>query len=390
MPKPPPLNICVVTGSRAEYGLLLPLMRLIQKGKGLHLQLIATGMHLSPEFGLTFRQIESDGFTIHEKVEMLLSGDTDTSIIRSTGLGMIGFADAFQRLQPDWVILLGDRFEIFAAATAAHLSKIPIAHLHGGELTEGATDDAMRHAITKMAYLHFTAAEPYRKRVIQLGEDPKRVFNVGAIGLDSINQLKRLSKSRLEKELGFAIDDHTVLVTYHPVTLEKDTAARQVQDLLKALERFPHLRIIFTLPNADAGGRAIIPLLEKYAAAHKDRAKTFTSLGQLKYLSTLQYIRAVIGNSSSGILEAPHFRIPTVNIGDRQTGRIKPPSVIDTGITIKSIVQGIEKAFSPAFAASCKKPSYLYGRGNAAAEILRVIQRIGKPKSLKKSFHDLS
>ena len=384
------LKICIVTGSRAEYGLFYPLMRLIQKERAMDLQLVATGMHLSPEFGLTFRQIEADGFTIHEKVEMLLSGDTDTAIIKATGLGMIGFADTFKRLQPDWVVLLGDRFETFAAASAAHLSKIPIAHLHGGELTEGATDDAMRHAITKMAFLHFTSAEPYRKRVIQLGESPRRVFNVGAIGLDNIMGLKLLSKAKLERELGFPFGNKTVLVTYHPVTLEKDTAARQVQNLLKALDQFQDIRILFTLPNADAGGRLIIQLIEEYVAKDRDRARAFTSLGQLRYLSALQYADAVIGNSSSGILEAPYFKIPTVNIGERQTGRIKPPSVIDTGTDVKSITEGIRKAFLPAFAALSKKPSYLYGKGDTAPKIVQIIRRMGKLDSVKKTFHDLS
>jgi len=383
------LKICIVTGSRAEYGLLYPLMRLIKKEPSMDLQLVVTGMHLSPEFGLTFRQIESDGFRIQEKVELLLSGDTDAAIIKSTGLGLIGFADAFQRLQPDWLIILGDRFETFAAAIAAHLSRIPIAHLHGGELTEGATDDAMRHAITKMAFLHFTSTEAYRKRVIQLGEDPRRVFNVGAIGLDNIKGLKLLSKSALQKELDFPFGDKAAMITFHPVTLEKDTAARQVQHLLKALDQFPDLRLLFTLPNADAGGRVIIQLMEDYVKRNRERAKAFTSLGQLRYLSALQYVSVVVGNSSSGILEAPYFRIPTVNIGDRQTGRLKPPSVIDTGTDVKSITDGIRKAFLPPSIKLSKKKSYLYGKGDTALKILRIIQRMGKPASVKKKFYDL-
>lgn len=388
--KGPRLKICIVTGSRAEYGLLYPLMRLIRKESSMDLQLLVTGMHLSPEFGLTFRQIEADGFSIQEKVEMLLSGDTDTAMIKATGLGMIGFADAFHRLQPDWVVVLGDRFETFAAATAAHLAKIPIAHLHGGELTEGATDDAMRHAITKMAFLHFTSAEPYRKRVIQLGESPRRVFNVGAIGLDNIKGLKLLSKRELQKELDFPFGDKTVLVTYHPTTLERDTATRQVGHLLKALDQFPDIRILFTLPNADAGGRSIIQQMEEYVKKNRERARAFTSLGQLKYLSALQYVSAVVGNSSSGVLEAPYFGIPTVNIGDRQTGRLKPPSVIDTGTDVRSITEGIRKAFLPSFVKLSKRPSYVYGKGDTAPKILRIIQRTGKPASVKKTFHDLT
>jgi GDP/UDP-N,N'-diacetylbacillosamine 2-epimerase (hydrolysing) len=387
--KMPILKLCIVSGSRAEYGLLFPLMQLIKHDKSVQLQLIVTGMHLSPEFGLTYQQIERDGFDIHEKVEMLLSGDTDTAIIKATGLGMIGFADAFRRLDPDWIILLGDRFETFAAASAAHLSKIPVAHLHGGELTKGATDDAMRHAITKMAYLHFTSTKLYRKRVIQLGENPQRVFNVGAIGIDSIYALPLYNKKKLEKEIGFSFDKITILVTYHPVTLEKKSAAQQMKNLLGALDLFPDVRIIFTLPNADADGRVITEQIKEYVIKNHHRAKAFTSLGQVKYLSTLQFVKALVGNSSSGIIEAPCFKIPTVNIGDRQTGRIKPFSVIDTGTDVKSISAGIQKAFSNGFISSCKKTTNPYGRGNTAPKILERIKRAGKLSSIKKLFYDL-
>lgn len=384
------LTICVVTGSRAEYGLLQPLMQLIKEDKSIQLQILVTGMHLSPEFGLTWKQIKKDGFSIGEKVEMLLSADTDTAIIKSTGLGLMGFADAFQRLQPDWIVLLGDRFETFAAAIAAHLSKIPVAHLHGGELTEGATDDAMRHAITKMAYLHFTAAEVYRKRVIQLGESPERVFNTGAIGLDSIRRLNLLSKQALEKQLQFSLGSKSLLVTYHPATLEKNTAAAQISQLLQALDRLNDTKIIFTLPNADANGRIITERINQYVAQHPQQAKVFTSLGQLRYLSTLCYVSAVVGNSSSGIIEAPFFKIPTVNIGDRQAGRLKAASVIDTGTDTESILKSLKKAFSPVFVATCKKNVSLYGSGHAAALVVKTIKKFGKLGSIKKSFYDLS
>ncbi|HTQ63446.1 MAG TPA: UDP-N-acetylglucosamine 2-epimerase [Puia sp.] len=383
-----PLKLCIVTGSRAEYGLLMPLMKLIKKDPSLQLQIVATGMHLSPEFGLTYRQIESDGFVISEWVEMLLSGDTDTAITKAVGLGMIGFSDAFRRIQPDWVILLGDRFETFASATAAHLSKIPVAHLYGGELTEGATDDAMRHAITKMAYLHFTATETYRKRVIQLGEHPNRVFNVGAIGLENISDLKLLSKKQLENELGFSFKKNTILVTYHPVTLEKNTAVRQMGFLLKALDSFPDAHIIFTLPNADANGRIIIQLIHDYVKKNANRAWAFTSLGQVKYLSTLRCVNMVVGNSSSGVIEVPSFKIPTVNIGDRQTGRIKPSSVIDAKTNTKKIIEAIEKAFSPAFVAHCKKVSNPYSKAGTAANILKQLKKHSKISSIKKKFYD--
>lgn len=383
------LKICIVTGSRAEYGLFYPLLRELNKEGHNKLQLIATGMHLSPEFGLTYKQIQADGFRIDEKVEMLLSGDTPTAITKSTGIGMVGYADAFHRLQPDWVVLLGDRFETFAAAAAAHLAAIPIAHLHGGEVTEGATDDAMRHAITKMAYLHFTAAETYRKRVIQLGEEPARVFNVGAIGLDNVKLLKLMQRDALSEDLQFTITENTVLVTYHPVTLEKNTAEQQIKNLLEALDAFPDLNIIFTLPNADAEGRVIIQIINEYVNLHPERAKAFTSLGQVRYLSTLKYVKAVIGNSSSGIIEAPYFKIPTVNIGDRQTGRLKATSIIDTGYSVPDIINALEKAFSPSFSLSCKSVVNPYGSGNTALEITRIIEKWGRLISTQKKFNDL-
>lgn len=386
---PSTTKICIVTGSRAEYGLLQPLMKAIKKDRSLQLQLLVTGMHLSPEFGLTYKQIEQDGFPIDEKVEMLLSGDTGSAIVKATGLGMIGFADALQRLQPHWVVVLGDRFETFAAAVAAHLLNIPLAHLHGGEVTEGATDDALRHAITKMATLHFTSTEAYRKRVIQLGEQPARVFNTGAIGLDNIQQLKLLGKKALENKLSFSFNGDVALVTYHPVTLEKETAAAQVKELLQALDKFPQLHILFTLPNADAGGRIIIKLIEKYVQQNPQRAKAFTSLGQLNYLSALQYCTLVAGNSSSGIIEVPEFSIPTVNIGDRQKGRERAASVIDTGTTAREIAGGIKKALSPAFIKKCKAVKNPYRSTQVAAAIVQQLKKTGQPGSLKKTFFDL-
>ncbi|MGB8190902.1 MAG: UDP-N-acetylglucosamine 2-epimerase, partial [Chitinophagaceae bacterium] len=292
-----PLKICIVTGSRAEYGLMLPLMKLVKQQKDLQLQIVATGMHLSPEFGLTYREIEKDGFTIDEKVEILLSGDSETAIAKSTGMGVMGLAEALTRLQPHWMVVLGDRFETFAAATAAHLLRIPIAHLHGGELTEGATDDAFRHSITKMAYLHFTSTDEYRRRVIQLGEDPKRVFNTGAIGLDNIKGLSLLSKKELEANLQFSDIDKAVLVTFHPITMENRSSAVQVKDLLDTLDKFPDLKIIFTMPNADADGRVIGQMIKEYAQQNTGRAAVFSSLGQQRYLSLLQFVRAMIGNS---------------------------------------------------------------------------------------------
>ncbi|MCC6287111.1 MAG: UDP-N-acetylglucosamine 2-epimerase (hydrolyzing) [Chitinophagaceae bacterium] len=385
------LKCCIITGSRAEYGLFLPLLKRITKEARMELQLIATGMHLSPEFGLTYQQIEDDGFVIDAKIEMLLSADSAAAITKSTGLGLIGFADAFERLKPHWVILLGDRFETFAAATAAHIAKIPIAHLHGGEITEGAVDDAFRHAISKMAYLHFTSTETYRKRVIQLGESPERVFNVGAIGVDNLSTVKLLSLPALKKELKFDIDSkNTVLVTFHPVTLENNSSKRQMNNLLRALEHFPYLKIIFTLPNADGDGRVITNLIQQFVEKHPLSSKSFTSLGTIRYLSLLKIVKAVIGNSSSGIIEAPYFYIPAVNIGDRQKGRIKPSTVIDTSPETKDIVKAIQKAVSPGFLKTCKQRISQYGNGNTSKQIVQHLLEKGIIKTTKKSFFDIS
>jgi GDP/UDP-N,N'-diacetylbacillosamine 2-epimerase (hydrolysing) len=383
------MKCCIVTGSRAEYGLLKPVMSGIKASRTMRLQLLVTGMHLSPDFGMTFEEIEKDGFQIDEKVEMLLSGDTATSIIKSMGLGMIGYADAFARLQPDWVIVLGDRFEALAATTAAYISNIPIAHISGGEVTKGANDEAFRHSITKMSFLHFTAMEEYRQRVIQLGEAPERVFNVGALGLDNIRQLKLLSKASLKKLLHFDVSQPYALITYHPVTLEKRSAEKDFENLLKVLDDNADLRIIFTLPNADEGGRAIIRMIGEYVQANRDRVSSFTSLGTLKYLSLLKYAAVVIGNSSSGIVEAPSFRVPVVNIGDRQNGRIKAGNIIDVANSVQSINKGLRTALSPAFRQACSKVINPYGDGTATGRILRIIGETGKIGSIKKEFIDL-
>jgi UDP-hydrolysing UDP-N-acetyl-D-glucosamine 2-epimerase len=383
------LTICIVTGSRAEYGLLTPLLELIREDKALELQIIATGMHLSPVFGSTYQEIERDGFVINEKVDIQLTKDTNTAIARSTGLGMIGLAEALEKLQPDWIVLLGDRFESFAAASTAHLMKIPIAHLHGGELTEGAVDDAFRHAITKMAWLHFTAAEEYRQRVIQLGEAPERVFNVGAIGLDNIKKLPVISQQELEKQLDFEGIDNAFLVTFHPATMENASAEQQVKELLTAFDNFPDYKIIFTFPNADANGRAIIRLLEEYVKNNPGRAKAYTSLGQLRYLSLLKYVRVMVGNSSSGLIEAPSFGLPVVNIGSRQDGRLKPRSVIDAFPNKINIEQAVQKALSKSFRDNCNSQANPYGHGDAAEQILKQIKKFGKLNTTVKKFFDL-
>lgn len=382
-------KICIVTGTRAEYGLLFPLMKAITEDNAMELQLLVTGMHLSPEFGLTYKQIEADGFHINVKVDMLLSSDTPEGISKSMGVGMIGYADAFASLKPDWIIILGDRFEAFAAASAAFVARLPIAHISGGETTEGATDEAFRHAITKMSYLHFTATEAYRKRVIQLGESPDRVFNVGALGIDNIMHLQRSSRSELEQFLSIDLSLPTVLVTYHPVTLENNTAQHQFRSLINALLEFENIQVIITYPNADTDGRVIITELQHIVKKHPGKFFAYPSLGQKRYLSLIPFMKAVIGNSSSGIVEIPSFHIPTVNIGDRQKGRISSDSVIHVAPDKESIISGINKAFSPTFTNKCKDLPNMYGDGKTCGRIMDKLIEFGKVQTIKKQFYDL-
>ena len=382
-------KICIVTGTRAEYGLLYWLMKEIQNDPELELQIIATGMHLSPEFGLTYKVIEEDGFVINEKIEMLLSSDTPVGITKSMGLATIGFAAALERLEPDILVLLGDRYEVLAAAQAAMVARIPIAHLHGGELTEGAFDEAIRHAVTKMAHLHFVAAEPYWQRVVQLGEDPERVFNFGATAVDNIVKLNLLSRSDLEKALDFKLGNTTFLVTYHPVTLDKNGPQKVIHELLKALDNFSTVKIIFTKPNSDTSGRIIIKVIEEYADRQKGRVKVFTSLGQLRYLSALKHVDVVIGNSSSGLIEVPFFKKPTVNLGDRQRGRLKAPSVIDCAEKERDIVNEIQKALSPEFQHFLSDVVSPYGQGDTSFKIKECLKTVSLEDILMKKFYDI-
>jgi UDP-hydrolysing UDP-N-acetyl-D-glucosamine 2-epimerase len=379
-------KICVVTGTRAEYGLLYWLMKEIQSDPDLELQIIATGMHLSPEFGLTYKQIEEDGFVINEKVEMLLSSDTPVGIAKSLGLGTIGFADSLNRLKPDILVLLGDRFEILAAAQAAMIARIPIAHIHGGELTEGLIDDPIRHSITKMSHIHFTAAEEYRKRVIQMGEQPERVFNFGAPGIDNIFKLNLPSKEQLKKDLQIDFDQKVFLITYHPTTLEEGTTKQQIEELLSALDSFPEVQLLFTKSNADTEGRVINQLFEEYVKKNKHRAKIYTTLGQARYLASLKYCSLVIGNSSSGLIEAPLFKVPTINIGDRQRGRLKAKSVIDCSPSKDDIIRAIKLSQSRDFQNSLKEVTSLYGIGDTAVKIKEKLKEIDLTNILKKTF----
>ena len=384
-------RIGIMTGTRAEYGLLKPLMQEINKDNDLELYLIVSGMHLSPEFGMTYKEIEEDGFQINAKVEMLLSSDSPAGISKSIGLGVIGFADEFQRADLDMLILLGDRYEALSAAICAMVMRIPIAHLHGGELTEGAIDEGIRHSITKMSYLHFTSTEQYRNRVIQLGENPERVFYVGALGVENIKKINLMTKEELERSIHFEIDENTVVVTYHPVTLENNTVEEQFLNLLKVLDRNPKIRMIFTKANADTNGRIVNELIDKYAAQNSERACAFMSLGQKRYLSALKYCRIVIGNSSSGIIEAPSFGKPIINIGDRQKGRICADSVINCGYTQQEIQQAMETALTEEFenkARNCRNP---YEKENTAANIISVIKDylLNDKIKLKKGFYDI-
>lgn len=381
-------KIAVITGTRAEFGILSPLIRAIDNDDNYILQLVVSAMHLSPEFGFTIEEIHNYGFKVDKKVECLLSSDSSVGVSKSIALALIGFADAFEELQPDLILILGDRSEMLAAATAASMANIPIAHLHGGETTEGAYDEAIRHAITKMSFWHFAATEAYRKRIIQLGEDPIRVFNVGAIGLDSVKNLSLLSQLEIEEFLGIKIDTHTILITYHPVTLEKASAKEQFGAILEALDSLDNAKFIFTHSNSDKEGRLINNMIEKYVSNNPNKAISFKSLGQLRYFSCLKFISAVLGNSSSGIVEVPYFNIPTINIGDRQKGRIAPESVIQSTGDVQSIRDSIELALSNKFNAKIQKQEKLYGDGNTVSAIMNILKS-HTINDLKKPFYDI-
>lgn len=382
-------KIAVVTGTRAEYGLLYWILKGLQQDVDVTLQLVVTGAHLSPEFGLTYQQIITDGFTIDAKVEMLLSSDTQVGINKSIGLGVIGMGEAFDRLQPDLLLVLGDRYEILAAATAAMISRVPVAHLHGGESTEGAVDESIRHAITKMSQLHFTATEIYRRRVIQLGEQPDKVFNTGAPGIENINRLPLLDRAAFEESIQAKLGAKNILITFHPVTQEASTAEGQFRNLLTVLEQWKDARLIFTKANADTDGRIINQMIDAYVAAHRDQAVAFTSLGQLRYLSALQHVDVVVGNSSSGIAEVPSFKKPTVDIGDRQKGRIMAASIIHCEPTTNAINVALQKAFDPIFLASLADVDNPYGKGDPSEEIIGILKHTPLDNILKKRFYDL-
>lgn len=383
-------TICVVTATRAEYGLLKPLIFKLKEDKDINLKVVVTGMHLSPEFGFTYKEIMNDNIEIDERIEILMSSDTNVGVCKSMAMAIISFSEYFNRIKPDMLVILGDRYEMFSIASVATVLNIPIAHLHGGEITEGLYDDAFRHSITKMSYIHFTSCEEYRKRVIQLGEKPDRVFNVGAIGLDIIKNIKLLSLNELEESIDFKLDKKFGIVTFHPVTLENGTAEKQCNELLRALDNFNNMKFIITKANSDTDGRIINKLIEEYASRNKERILVVSSLGQLRYLSAMKYSSVIIGNSSSGIIETPSFKVPTVNIGSRQKGRIKARSVIDCEVKKDEIILAINKALDLKFLQSIKDIENPYGDGESSEKIIVNLKKcINSRIDLKKEFYNL-
>ena len=383
-------EIVVLTSTRADYGLLSGMIKKMMCDKDIKVRVAVTGMHLSPEFGLTYQEIEKDGINIDKKIEILLGADTSVSMSKTMGLAMISFADYFAEICPDALLVLGDRYETLAVCCAALNAKIPIIHLHGGETTEGAVDEAIRHSITKMSYLHFTSTEAYRQRVIQLGENPERVYNVGALGVENVLNQPLLPKEKLGEELGVKLDNPYAVVTYHPVTLNKHNIDGIIRQFLNALDQNPDMYYIITKANADAGGRKINQMLEEYAMRRKN-VKVYDSLGMLRYLSAVKYSEMVIGNSSSGILEVPSLGIPTVNIGDRQKGRIRAGFVIDCAEDTESITNAIKKAKTPEFKEMCKHVQNPYEGRNTSETIVKLIKEniFEKKVQIKKKFYDI-
>ena len=384
-------KVCIVTGTRAEYGLLKPLIRRIDEDKDLELQLVVTGTHLSPEFGYTYDEILKDNFKIDEKVEILMSSDTSVGTCKSMGIAMISLSDVFDRLKPDIIIILGDRYEMLCVASVATVLGIPLGHIHGGETTEGAIDEAIRHSITKMSYLHFTSSEVYRKRVIQLGESPERVFNVGAICVESINNIKYLKKEVLEKDIDFYFDSDVALFTLHPTTLEHDLMQTQLKNILEALSEFKSLKVIFTKSNSDAEGRIINKMIDDYVINHPEKSIVFSSMGQLRYLSAMKYCSFVIGNSSSGIIEAPIMKKVTINIGDRQKGRLMTRSIINCEPKKDDVVKAINLALNKEFKKKVETEANPYGIGNTSKDIILILKEyLFNNKILsKKKFYDI-
>lgn len=383
-------KICVVTGTRAEYGLLSNLMKQIKADDDFELQIIATGMHLSPQFGNTYKEIEKDGFLITRKIELFRNSDSVDGVASSIGIGIKKLSEVFVELCPDIIVLLGDRYEILSAAIAAMVHCIPVAHIHGGETTEGAFDEAIRHSVTKMSHLHFASCGQYRKRIIQLGEDPQRVFNVGALGVENIKNIKLLNKEEFENSIDFALDSKNLLITFHPVTLEKNSSEKQFKELLEAILELDNTNFIFTKPNSDPDNVVISDMIDEFVSKNKDKAVAFVSMGQLRYLSAMQFVDAVVGNSSSGIIEAPSFNIGTINIGDRQKGRIQADSVINCEPVKESINKAFEKLYSAEFQNILKSVKNPYEQENSSAKIKSILKSFDLNNILKKSFYNIN
>lgn len=382
-------RICVATGSRSEYGLLRNLMRILRDDERADLTLLVTGMHLVPDFGMTVDEIITDGFIVNERIESQLASDTMLGTAKSLGLGIISCSDSLIRLAPDVLVLLGDRYEIFSVAIAASILGIPVAHISGGEVTEGAMDDWIRHAITKASWWHFVATDTYRQRVIQLGESPERVFFVGDPGIDSVEQLAQIDKKTLEQYLGIQLSEQIFLVTFHPATLSNVDQELEFQSLLEALDRFEDATVIITRPNADAGGRQLAKMADAWAEQNISRARSVISLGQERYLSLMRHAHAVIGNSSSGIVEAPALKVPTVNIGPRQNGRLRATSVVDCMGQTDDISAAIDKVLSEEFRKSLPHTISMYGETGASSRIANRLLTLTLPDCLRKSFYDV-
>ncbi len=384
-------KICVVTGTRAEYGLLSRLMRMIKDSQETQLQLIVTNMHLSSKYGNTYKEIENDGFTIDRKVPIIdeNSNNDSLSTVMEMSRGLKGYAEAYQELKPDLLLILGDRYEMLTAATAALIMRIPIAHISGGAISEGAFDDAIRHSITKMSQLHFTEAEDYRRRVIQLGEQPDRVFNVGALGVENIKKLPLMSEEEIEADIKFKIDKKTILVTYHPVTLGNHTVEQDITEFMNALCQRPDIRVIFTMPNSDTGSQAIVEAINGFVAKNQERSVAYKSLGVLRYLSVMKEVGAVVGNSSSGLVEVPSFGIPTLNIGDRQKGRLAAESVLNCDTDCESILAGLARVLSPEFIEIASKSQNPYDKEGTAKSIFDVISTYPLKELNQKHFYDI-
>ncbi len=383
-------TICVITGSRSEYGLLKPLLSAIAADRALTLRLLVTGTHLSKAFGSTVKQIEADGFKVSVRVPILDRDDSGLGVARAMGRGMAGFAKAFHQLKPDLVLGMGDRYELLAASAAALVNRIPMAHLSGGELSQGAIDDSFRHAVTKMSHLHFVSNAEHRRRVIQLGEDPARVYNTGEVGLDQLEGMQFLDRPALERDLGFAFQKYNILATFHPVTAApQGQSLKQAKAMLEALDQLKDAHIILTKANADAEGRAINSLLEKFVSQRRERMSLFASLGSLRYLSLMKQVQLLAGNSSSALVEAPSFYLPAVNIGDRQKGRLKGRNVIDCKPDRAAIYRAIVKGLSPAFRKSLTRMQNPYGDGRAASRIVRVLKTVNLGNLMVKGFYDI-